>query len=56
MHKCFDIGAAWSKRCSNVTTETVPGGHFFVDQFPEETARILSEFLSGEARGDSAPS
>jgi haloacetate dehalogenase len=49
MHKCFDIGAAWTKRCSNVTTETVPGGHFFVDQLPEETARILSEFLSSDA-------
>jgi hypothetical protein len=36
----------------SLTTETLPGGHFFVDQFPEETARIVSEFLSGEARED----
>jgi surfactin synthase thioesterase subunit len=40
----------------SLTTETVPGGHFFADQFPEETARIVSEFLSGEAREDLPPS
>jgi haloacetate dehalogenase len=46
MHRCFDIAAAWRKRCVDVTPATVPGGHFFVDQFPEETARILAEFLT----------
>ena len=47
MHKCFDIAASWRNRCTNVFTETLPGGHFFVDQFPEETARILAKFLKG---------
>ena len=45
MHKCFDIGAAWRKRCSQVRDATLPGGHFFIDQFPEDAARILMNFL-----------
>jgi haloacetate dehalogenase len=47
MHKLFDIGAAWRKRCANVTAASLPGGHFFVDQFPAETAQILAKFLKG---------
>jgi hypothetical protein len=27
---------------------SLPGGHFFVDQFPQETADILAKFLSGK--------
>ena len=42
---CVVAGAPWRKRCSNLRTGTLPGGHFFVDQFPGETAAILSEFL-----------
>ncbi len=41
----FDIPAEWRKRCSAVDAASLPGGHFFVDRFPDETARILSEFL-----------
>jgi hypothetical protein len=26
---------------------SLPGGHFFVDQFPDDTARILMNFLDG---------
>jgi haloacetate dehalogenase len=47
MHKLFDIGAAWRKRCQHVATESLPGGHFFIDQFPAETAQILAKFLKG---------
>jgi haloacetate dehalogenase len=46
MHRCFDIAAAWRARCAHVFTETLPGGHFFVDQYPEETARVLTKFLA----------
>jgi hypothetical protein len=28
-----------------VTGGSLPGAHFFVDQFPDETARVLMEFL-----------
>jgi haloacetate dehalogenase len=45
MHKLFDIGAAWRKRCEYVATENLPGGHFFIDQFPVKTADILRKFL-----------
>jgi haloacetate dehalogenase len=47
MHKLFDIAAEWRKRCARVSTATLPGGHFFVDQFPQDTARILADFLKG---------
>ncbi|MDQ1568440.1 MAG: haloacetate dehalogenase [Actinomycetota bacterium] len=45
MHQCFDMAALWGKRCSNLRTETLPGAHFFVDQFPTETAAIVADFL-----------
>ena len=45
MARLWDIPAEWRKRCANVTAASLPGGHFFVDQFPEETARILADFL-----------
>ena len=47
MHKFFDIGAAWRKRCTNLATATLPGGHFFIDQFPAETGQVLATFLKG---------
>lgn len=45
MARLFDIPAEWRKRCANVTAASLPGGHFFVDLFPAETARVLLEFL-----------
>lgn len=45
MAQLFDIPAEWRKRCANVIDRSLPGGHFFVDQFPSETAGILLEFL-----------
>jgi haloacetate dehalogenase len=46
MHKYFDLAAEWKKRCANVRPASLPGGHFFVDQFPADTAKILEEFIS----------
>ena len=45
MQMNFDIGAEWRKRCLHVSTASLPGGHFFIDQFPTETAQLLAEFL-----------
>ena len=45
MHKLFDIEAQWRQRCANLKAASLPGGHFFIDQFPAETARILADFL-----------
>jgi haloacetate dehalogenase len=55
MARLFDIPAEWRKFCSNVSEAALPGGHFFVDHLPEQTAEILAEFLSlhGEATPDS---
>jgi haloacetate dehalogenase len=47
MAKLFDIPAEWNKRCSNLQDASLPGGHFFVDQFPGQTAEILRKFLNG---------
>jgi haloacetate dehalogenase len=45
MAKCFDIPAEWAKRSAAVRSSSLPGGHFFVDQFAHESANILSGFL-----------
>ncbi|HVY05505.1 MAG TPA: alpha/beta hydrolase [Burkholderiales bacterium] len=45
MAKNFDLAAEWRKRCTNVTVESLPGGHFFIDQMPEDTARIIARFV-----------
>ena len=49
MNKYFDLAAEWKKRCADVRAASLPGGHFFVDQFPAETAKILAEFISANA-------
>lgn len=49
MAKLFDIPAQWRVRCADVTEASLPGGHFFVDQFPNETAQQLQEFLGKHA-------
>lgn len=46
MHKLFDFRAVWSERCSDLRCQSILGGHFFVDQFPAQTARILIDFVS----------
>ena len=45
MAKLFDIPAEWRKRCSTLEAKSLPGGHFFVDQYPDDAARILLGFL-----------
>jgi haloacetate dehalogenase len=47
MHHNFDMAAQWGRRCSDLRTATLPGAHFFVDQFPKETAAVLADFLAG---------
>jgi len=45
MQQCFDMAAVWRKRCADVRAETLPGAHFFVDQYPAETAAVVADFL-----------
>ncbi len=46
MARLFNIPAEWRRRCAHVEEASLPGGHFFVDQFPHETARIVLKFLT----------
>jgi haloacetate dehalogenase len=46
MAQLFDMTREWRQRCAHVVDATLPGGHFFVDQFPAETAQILLGFLT----------
>jgi haloacetate dehalogenase len=46
MAALFDMPAEWRKRCSQVTHAGLPGGHFFVDQLPGETADYVGRFLA----------
>jgi haloacetate dehalogenase len=43
--KLFDVPAEWRKRCTDLRHASLPGGHFFVDQFPDETVQVLLGFL-----------
>lgn len=45
--RLFDLPALWGARLSRMRCATVPGGHFFVDQHPRETAAVLADFLAG---------
>jgi haloacetate dehalogenase len=49
MAQLFDIPAEWCKRFSNSKDVSLPGGHFFVDQFPDDVAQMLSDFLTSVA-------
>jgi haloacetate dehalogenase len=46
MARLFDIPAEWRRRCAFIEQATLPGGHFFVDQYPDETAQIVAAFLT----------
>ena len=46
MHKLFDMEAEWRKRCDSLEVATLPGGHFFPDHMPRETAARLGDFLA----------
>jgi haloacetate dehalogenase len=49
MARLFNLPAEWRKRCRDVHEASMPGGHFFIDQYPDEVVRELLGFL--EARG-----
>ena len=50
MAQLFDLPAQWRQRCLESTDAHLPGGHFFVDQFPDATSGILHEFLFRQAK------
>ena len=46
MARHFDARQVWAPRLSSLAVGLVPGGHFFVDESPGETAEALSRFLA----------
>lgn len=46
MGKLFDMQETWSKTYPLLQSKPMSGGHFFVDQYPQETAEVLLEFLN----------
>lgn len=49
MARAFDVPATWADRLADLRAEAMPGGHFFPDTHPEETAFTLSRFLKSVA-------
>ncbi len=49
MNKLYDIPQQWRKRLAHVQSASLPGGHFFPDMRPQETAQILLDFVQQHA-------
>lgn len=47
MAKAYDVHDTWKDRLIDSRAEAVPGGHFFIDQSPQETTSVLKRFLDG---------
>lgn len=43
--RLFDLEAEWRAQCEALEAAALPGGHFFVDQYPRETAEALMDWL-----------
>jgi haloacetate dehalogenase len=48
MNKLYDIAALWKPRLTQIQTASLPGGHFFPDMRPQDTARILLAFIQSQ--------
>lgn len=46
MARSYNIADTWRERLSQMTSLAISGGHFFIDQSPDETADALRAFLS----------
>jgi haloacetate dehalogenase len=45
MARHFDVPATWNKNFSNIQKKPMEGGHFFPDQYPQETVSALASFI-----------
>ena len=45
MARAYDVAATWADRLADMRSAPVPGGHFFIDQHPEEPSQALLTFL-----------
>ncbi|MFP4044615.1 MAG: alpha/beta fold hydrolase [Rhodosalinus sp.] len=46
MGRAYDVAATWAPHLAKMETGEIPGGHFFPDEAPAETATALREFLA----------
>lgn len=46
MSRHYDVAATWADRLANMRALPMPGGHFFPDLHPKETAAAVHGFLS----------
>ena len=47
MAKTFDMKKIWKSEGKFYSGIKMPGGHFFIDQFPLETFRVIDNFIKG---------
>jgi len=45
MAKTFDMDSVWKTKGKLYSRIEMPGGHFFVDQYPLETAEMIDNFI-----------
>lgn len=45
MGKAYDVPGTWVERLEQMESKGMPGGHFFVDEYPDATAEALKDFL-----------
>jgi haloacetate dehalogenase len=50
MSRHYDVPATWADRLADMRALPMPGGHFFPDLHPKETAQALSGFLGSLPR------
>lgn len=46
MARRMDVPATWAARLDDMRHQAIPGGHFFPDQSPTQTAQALVDFLA----------
>jgi len=46
MARAFDMAETWADRLKDMRARALPGGHFFPDEHPDETAAALLDFLA----------
>ena len=49
MGRAYDVPATWADRLSHMQAAGLPGGHFFPDTHPTETASALLAFLEAQS-------
>jgi haloacetate dehalogenase len=49
MARAYDVSDQWALKCEVIQSRAMPGGHFFVDTHPSETAEALCQFFAPNA-------